>query len=97
MITPEKIDEWIQEAEERPWSASLLIRHIANRLNEVSQWNEELHAENIALRSEKKVEEFERQIASLEYQLELLKRQVGGDAVLDLPEPALVVPDTAET
>lgn len=93
MITPEKIDEWIQEAEERPWSASLLIRHIANRLNEVSQWNEELHAENIALRSEKKVDEFERQIASLEYQLELLKRQLGGEAIPDLLDPVLT-PDT---
>ncbi|MFZ6029704.1 MAG: hypothetical protein ACOYYS_18475 [Chloroflexota bacterium] len=87
MITPEKIDEWIQEAEARPWSAAMLIRHVANRLNEVTQWNEELQAENIALRSEKKVEDFERQIAALEYQLDLLKRQLGGEAVLDLPAP----------
>lgn len=89
MITPEKIDEWIQEAEERPWSAALLIRHIANRLNEVSQWNEELQAENIALRSDKKVEDFERQINALEYQLGLLKRQLSGlgsDALVNLPE-----------
>jgi hypothetical protein len=88
MITSEKIDEWIREAEERPWSGALLIRHIANRLNEVTQWNEELQAENIALRSGKKVEDFERQIAALEYQLGLLKRQLGGEAVLDLPDLA---------
>jgi DNA gyrase/topoisomerase IV subunit A len=93
MIPPETIDQWLKEAEERPWSAALLIRHISNRLNELTQWNEDLQAENIALRSEKKVEEYERQIAALEYQLGLLKRQVGGEALLALPE--LDAPATA--
>jgi DNA gyrase/topoisomerase IV subunit A len=85
MIPPEKIDQWLQEAEERPWSAALLVRHIANRLNELTQRNEELQAENIALRTDKKSEDYERQIAALEYQLSLLKRQLGGEALLNLP------------
>ena len=48
MLTPEKIEEWLKEAEERPGSAVLLIRYIANRLNELSARNEELLADNIA-------------------------------------------------
>jgi len=75
MLTPEKIEEWLKEAEERPGSAVLLIRYIANRLNELSARNEELLADNIALRLGHKVEEYESRIANLEYQLDLLKRQ----------------------
>jgi DNA gyrase/topoisomerase IV subunit A len=82
LITPEKIDEWIHEAEERPSSASLIIRFIGNRLNDLTKWNDELQAENLALRTEKKVEEFEKRIATLEYQIGLLKRQLGGEVVL---------------
>jgi len=55
VITPEKIDEWIHEAEERPSSASLIIRFIGNRLIDLAKWNDELQADNLALRSEKKV------------------------------------------
>ena len=87
MITPEKIDEWIREAEERPSSASLIIRFIGNRLIDLSKWNDELQAENLALRSEKKVEEYEERIANLEYQTGLLKRQLSVD--IDLLEKAL--------
>lgn len=79
MITSEQIDEWIREAENRPSSALLLIRFISNRLNDLTKWNEELQAENLALRTEKKVEEYENRISSLEYQLGLLKRQLGGE------------------
>lgn len=75
MITPEKIEEWLKEAQERPLSSGLLIRYIANRLNELSARNEELLADNIALRLGHKVEEYESRIANLEYQLDLLKRQ----------------------
>jgi len=86
MISPDQIEAWIKESQERPWSSELLIRHIANRLNDITRWNEELQAENIALRSEKQVAEYERQIASLEYQLDLLKRQVGNTALHELQE-----------
>ena len=77
MITPNQIEEWIREVEERPSSAALVIRQVANRLSELADRNEELLAENIALQLGKKTEEYERRIANLEYQLEMLKRQVG--------------------
>ena len=79
MITPEKIDEWIKEAEQRPSSAPLIIQFIANRLRELASRNEELLAENIALLTGKRVEEFQQRIAHLEYQLQLLKRQLKGE------------------
>jgi len=75
VITPEQIEEWIREAEERPLSSSNVIRYLANRLRELTSRNEELLAENIALRSGRKVEEYEDRIARLEYQAELLRRQ----------------------
>ena len=70
MITPEQIEEWIRELEDRPHSGAKLIRSIGNRLRELDAWNQELLADNIALRSEHRVEEYEQRIASLEYQLE---------------------------
>jgi DNA gyrase/topoisomerase IV subunit A len=82
MITPEKIEEWIREAEERPSSASLIIRFIGKRLLDLDKWNEELQTENLALRAGKKVEEYEERIATLEYQTGLLKRQLGGEVEL---------------
>jgi len=79
MITPEKIEEWIKEAEQRPASSPLIIQFIANRLRELASRNEELLAENIALLTGKRVEEYQQRIAHLEYQLELLKRQLTGE------------------
>jgi DNA gyrase/topoisomerase IV subunit A len=79
MITPEKIEEWIREAEERPGSATVLLQYIANRVRDLTARNEELRAENLALRTEKRVEEYQQRIANLEYQLDLLRRQLGGD------------------
>lgn len=92
MISPNKIDEWIHEVEERPASAELIIRYIARRLSELSARDEELVAQNIELLSGRKVEEYESRIASLEYQLELLKRQLGGEVVLpaEMPHAASV-------
>ncbi len=87
MITPDKIDEWIREVQERPASAELIIRYIAKRLSELAARDEELVAQNIELMSGKKVEEYESRIASLEYQLELLKRQLGGEVVLPSEVP----------
>ena len=88
MISPDKIDEWIHEVEERPASAELIIRYIANRLSELASRDEELAAQNIELLSGRKVEEYESRIASLEYQLELLKRQLGGEVILPTEAPA---------
>jgi DNA gyrase/topoisomerase IV subunit A len=89
LISPDKIDEWIREVEERPASAELIIRYIARRLSELAERDEELVAQNIELLSGRKVEEYESRIASLEYQLELLKRQLGGEVVLptEVPNP----------
>jgi hypothetical protein len=79
MITPEKIEEWIKEAEQRPSSAPLIIQFIANRLRDLAGRNEELLAENIALLTGKRVEEYQQRLAHLEYQIELLKRQLKGE------------------
>jgi DNA gyrase/topoisomerase IV subunit A len=97
LIGQDKIDEWIKEIEERPSSAELIIRYIANRLSDLTQREEELAAQNIELLSGRKVEEYENRIASLEFQLELLKRQLGGE--IDLPNgapPREVIPETID-
>ncbi len=80
MITSDQIEAWIREIEERPASAAGILRAIAARLAELDAWNEELLADNIALRSGERAEEYEKRIASLEYQLEMLGRQVGQGA-----------------
>src|SRR5258708_5017099 len=52
-----KIDEWMKEAEERPESAVTIVRLIARRLRELSERDEELLAENIALQNGTRVED----------------------------------------
>ncbi len=94
MVTHDKIEEWIKEVEERPSSAPVIIRYIANRLSELNQRNEELLADNIGLRSEKKVEDYENRIANLEYQVGLLKRQLGGQALSEGNSSLPVMPMT---
>jgi DNA gyrase/topoisomerase IV subunit A len=79
LIGQDQIEEWIHEVEERPATASIIVRFIANRLRDLTQRNEDLLAENIELRSNKRVEEYEARIANLEYQLAMLKRQIGGE------------------
>lgn len=74
-----KIDEWMKEAEERPTSAVAIVKLVANRLRELTERNEELLAENMALENGTRVEEYRKRIAHLEYQLELLKRRFGVD------------------
>jgi len=74
-----KIDEWMKEAEARPESAVTIVRLIARRLRELTERNEELLAENIALQNGTRVEEYQKRIAHLEYQLDLLKRRFGTD------------------
>ena len=80
-----KIDEWIKEAEARPQSAVTIVKLAAKRLRELTERNEELLAENIALQNGTRVEEYQKRIAHLEYQLDLLKRRFNGDA-LELTE-----------
>ncbi len=91
MITQDKIDEWLREVEERPSSAPIILQYITKRLRQLSEWNEELRAENLELRSSRKVEEYEKQIAKLMYQVELLKRQVGAGAIAVQPETLSVL------
>jgi DNA gyrase/topoisomerase IV subunit A len=89
LIHREKIEEWIKEVQERPASAPVILQYIANRLRDLTQRNEQLLAEVIELQSGKRVEEYEKRITHLEYQLELLKRQIDGDLSL-LEEASLV-------
>jgi hypothetical protein len=74
-----KIEEWMKEAEARPESAVTIVRLVARRLNELSERNEELLTENIALQNGTRVEEYQKRIAHLEYQLDLLKRRFNTD------------------
>ncbi|MBE0697935.1 MAG: hypothetical protein IH586_13515, partial [Anaerolineaceae bacterium] len=87
MSSAEKIEEWIHEVEERPSSAPVILQYISNRLFSLISRNEELLAENIELRAGRKVEEYEQRIANLEYQLEMLKRQMGGENFLQAIQP----------
>ena len=86
-----KIDEWMKEAEARPESAVTIVRLVTKRLNELTQRNEELLAENIALQNGTRVEEYQKRIAHLEYQLDLLKRRFGTDESLlaELPSTSV--------
>src|SRR5215468_4585381 len=77
-----KIDEWMKEAETRPESAVTIVRLVAKRLQELTARNEELLTENIALQNGTRVEEYQKRIAHLEYQLDLLKRRFGADESL---------------
>ena len=76
-----KIDEWMKEAETRPESAVTIVRLVSRRLVELAARNEELLAENIALQNGTRVEDYQKRIAHLEYQLDLLKRRFGGEAM----------------
>jgi DNA gyrase/topoisomerase IV subunit A len=82
-----KIEEWMKEAEARPESAVTIVKLVARRLNELTVRNEELLTENIALQNGTRVEEYQKRIAHLEYQLDLLKRRFGADetALAELP------------
>src|SRR5919109_3975667 len=77
-----KIDEWMKEVEERPESALTIVRLVTRRLRDLTERNEGLLAENIALQNGTRVEEYQKRIAHLEYQLELLKRRFGADESL---------------
>jgi hypothetical protein len=86
-----KIDEWMKEAEARPESAVTIVKLVAKRLRELTERNEELLTENIALQNGTRVEEYQKRIAHLEYQLDLLKRRFGADESLlaELPKASV--------
>jgi DNA gyrase/topoisomerase IV subunit A len=90
-----KIDEWMKEVDERPESAATIVRLVVRRLRELSEQNEELLAENIALENGTRVEEYQKRITHLEYQLDMLKRRFGmdGSKLADLP----IVEETTST
>ena len=75
-----KIEEWMKEAETRPESAVTIVKLVAKRLSDLTARNEELLIENIALQNGTRVEEYQKRIAHLEYQLDLLKRRFGSQA-----------------
>ena len=77
MITRVKIDEWIRQVEATPALAPIIIRQITDRLLELDAVNETLRAENLELTEGSRVKNYERRIAELEFQLDLLKRQLG--------------------
>jgi DNA gyrase/topoisomerase IV subunit A len=85
-----KIDEWMKEVEDRPESAVTIVKLVVRRLRELSERNEELLAENIALQHGTRVEEYQKRIVHLEYQLDMLKQRFGMDAsvMTDLPTPS---------
>ena len=87
MTFSDKIDEWIQEAETRPGSALMILKLVANRLRDLTERNEELLAENIALENGTRVEEYQKRLTHLEFQLEMLKRRLGeqGTALAENP------------
>jgi DNA gyrase/topoisomerase IV subunit A len=87
MTFSEKIEEWIKEAETRPGSALMILQLVAGRLRDLTERNEQLLAENIALQNGKRVEEYQKRISHLEFQLEMLKHRFGGDLEA-LPEAA---------
>ena len=84
-----KIDEWMKEAETRPESAVTIVKLVTRRLSELSKRNEELLEENIALQNGTRVEEYQKRIAHLEYQLDLLKRRFGAEESLLANLPAV--------
>ena len=91
MTFSQKIDEWMKEAEARPESAVTIVKLVAKRLRELTERNEELLTENIALQNGTRVEEYQKRIAHLEYQLDLLKRRFGADETMlaELPKASI--------
>jgi DNA gyrase/topoisomerase IV subunit A len=92
-MTLPKIEEWIKEVEERPGSALTILKLIAGRLRDLTEKNEALLAENIALQDGSRVEEYRKRIIHLEYQLDLLKRRLnltGEELAALAAEPAAV-------
>jgi hypothetical protein len=87
MITRAKIDDWIRQVEATPVLAPIIIRQITDRLLDLDAANESLRAENLELSGGNRVKEYERRISELEFQLDLLKRQLGSGGGAPQLEP----------
>jgi hypothetical protein len=84
LINRADVGEWLREVRERPESAPPIIREIADRLMELDKLNEQLRIENLALSTKHRVQQYKDRIAELEYQLEIMGKQLeGGPANLD--------------
>lgn len=92
MTFNQKIEEWIQEAETRPASALTILKLIAGRLRDLTERNEQLMAENLALQDGTRIQDYQKRIIHLERQLEMLKRQVAEGSSL----PGLAADATAD-
>jgi DNA gyrase/topoisomerase IV subunit A len=91
LIDPNKIQSWVKEVEERPSSGPVIVGFMARRLSDLSQRYEELLAENILLRTGQKIEEYEKRIHNLEYQLDILKRLYNAEATQPVDDTASLV------
>jgi hypothetical protein len=88
MISRARIEDWIRQVQAAPAAAPIIIRQITDRLLELDAMNESLRAENLELTSGNRIREYEKKIAELEFQLDLLKRQVSEEpAVEAIPPP----------
>jgi DNA gyrase/topoisomerase IV subunit A len=92
-----KIEEWMKEAETRPESAVTIVKLVTRRLSDLTARYEEILTENIALQNGTRVEEYQKRIVHLEYQLDLLKRRFGSQAeeLAELPIRAADVSTTS--
>ena len=102
MISRSRIEDWIRQVEAAPAAAPAILRLITERMIELDETNEKLRIENLSLSSGERVKEYQKTIADLEFQLDLLKRQVGsgsqetspGSSSSGLPQPsAPALPD----
>lgn len=91
MINPSNVGEWMREVQERPESAPHIIREIAQRLIELDRLTEQLRAENLELSSGLKVHQYQARIAELEYQLEIISRQLDPQALANLDKVNLLL------
>ena len=91
MISRARIEDWIRQVQAAPAAAPIIIRQITDRLLELDAMNESLRAENLELTSGNRIRDYEKKIAELEFQMDLLRRQVsGGQAVEAIPPPETI-------
>ncbi|MBN1221068.1 MAG: hypothetical protein JXM69_19255 [Anaerolineae bacterium] len=81
MINQADVGEWLREINQRPDSAPRIIQEVARRLMELEKLNEQLRAENLALSTKYKVQQYKDRIAELEYQLNIIGKHLEGQAV----------------
>lgn len=92
MITRARIEDWIRQVQAAPSAGPIIIRQITDRLLELDAMNEKLRAENLELTSGNRIRDYEKKITELEFQLDLLKRQISGVEVVETTQK----PETIE-